>query len=220
MSHLKIIFENQFWIFVDKPVNTLSVPSRMGLADSRRCIGTELQNQLGHQIWPVHRLDFEVSGLLMFAKSALAHRSACFWFEKNHVQKKYQALSHGRLTDCTMSFPLSWTGSLVRGKKRSFQSPHGQETLTLVHRIEPLEGISSESPILSFELEPVTGKPHQLRHDMSRMGWPILGDELYGGQKWQYDGIALRNIELGFINAPEFQKWELPSKIVISELKF
>ena len=78
------IFENEALIVVDKPVNWLTTPAREA-DDPRPCLGRRLQDELGFRIFPVHRLDFEVSGLVLFAKTAAAHRLAQAWFEGGRV---------------------------------------------------------------------------------------------------------------------------------------
>jgi len=77
------VFENEHFIAVDKPPLWLSTPSRMGKEDARPCLGLLLQEQTGHRLFPIHRLDFEVSGLIFFAKTGLAQSVASGAFEKH-----------------------------------------------------------------------------------------------------------------------------------------
>ena len=65
---LKIVFENPRFLVVDKPSGWLSVPGRQGEADPRPCLSRELRAR--GQVFPVHRLDEEVSGLILFARDA------------------------------------------------------------------------------------------------------------------------------------------------------
>ncbi len=90
---LKIIFQNQHFVAVDKPAGWLSVPSRWGTDEERPCVGLLLQEQLRSKIYPVHRLDEPVSGLLLFALNAAAHRAANAWFADHHIQKTYEAMT-------------------------------------------------------------------------------------------------------------------------------
>ena len=62
-TYSSVLFENENFIAVDKKSGVLSVPSRMGKEDPRPVLGLELQETLKKQIFPVHRLDFEVSGM-------------------------------------------------------------------------------------------------------------------------------------------------------------
>ncbi|MBS1983183.1 MAG: RNA pseudouridine synthase, partial [Bdellovibrionales bacterium] len=72
---MKIVFENPHFLAADKAPGWLSVPSRLGADDARPCVGRELEKTHG-RVWPVHRLDLEVSGLILFARNAEAHRAA------------------------------------------------------------------------------------------------------------------------------------------------
>ncbi|HMN69804.1 MAG TPA: pseudouridine synthase, partial [Bdellovibrionales bacterium] len=72
---MNIVFENENLIAVDKPHGWLTTPARSA-DDPRPCLGRELQAAVGSQVYPVHRLDFEVGGLVLFARTAQAHRVA------------------------------------------------------------------------------------------------------------------------------------------------
>lgn len=212
---INIVFENENFVICDKPSLVLSTPDRF--KSDRPCLGLELQNYLGTQIFPVHRLDFEVSGLVMYAKNASAHRESQDWFQNKNLQKKYLARTQTQdfahwpekiSTDRRMIAPevgqkFQWKVCLQRGKKRSFESAHGEWAETRA------EISDYENGFINWTLFPVTGKPHQLRFELSRHGFPILGDELYGSkfqltkQEWPYGVLALRAVELDFRSVGE-----------------
>ena len=185
------IWQNQNWLVVDKPAEWLTVPSRLGDKDERPCLGRYLEKSMNCRLWPVHRLDFEVSGLVLFALNPNSHRAANGWFENHLVQKNYQALSLGSVAQEFFS-EQKWQSRLVRGKRRSFVADHGQESLT--HAICVGETMGH----YQWKLQPLTGRSHQLRVEMSRHGFAILGDILYGGSPWSKPGIALRACSLNF----------------------
>lgn len=222
---IKICFENSHFVICDKESGVLSTPSRFESSDNRRCLGIELQKTLGIQIFPVHRLDFEVSGLVMYAKSADAHRKANAWFEHKQVQKTYRALtteqnfSHipAAVENPRLAIELKpvqefqWKSRILRGKRRAYESPQGKPSLTLAKYL----GLSQEQ-YLMWDLNPITGRSHQLRFDLSRHGFPIVGDKLYGSQKtWKADAIALRAYKIDFRNAPEAKSLALPEVLEI-----
>lgn len=211
---MKIVFENENFIAVDKEPSVLTVPSRLGAADSRPCLGIELQNKIGGQIFPVHRLDFEVSGLVLFAKSAAAHKSANLFFESREVQKTYHAVtSFEKSAPPKNGETFEWNQKLVRGKKRTFIADHGQESITSAKVLE-----CSDSSIL-WQLEPKTGRSHQLRVALSSHGYPIHGDALYGSKaSYGVNSIALRSIRLNFTHAHEAIKFGLPQIIEVDGL--
>ena len=90
---ISVVFENENFIVCDKPPGVLSVPDRLGAKSERLCLGTEIERQKNIRIFPVHRLDFEVSGLIIYAKNKNAHKMSQEWFLKKQITKKYQALS-------------------------------------------------------------------------------------------------------------------------------
>lgn len=217
---IRVIFENSHFVICDKESGVLSTPSRFEESDERPCLGTELQEQLKTQIFPIHRLDFEVSGLVMYAKNAQAHREANGWFEHKQVQKTYRAIttsqdySHIPSSVPNPRLPISlelnahfeWKSQLLRGKRRAYESPQGKPSLTLAQYV----GVRPDG-YLTWDLQPVTGRSHQLRFDLSRHGFPIVGDKLYGSQvEWGVDSIALRSYRIDFSKAAKAGTYGLP----------
>jgi tRNA pseudouridine32 synthase/23S rRNA pseudouridine746 synthase len=204
------VFENENFIAVDKPPMVLTTPSR-DARDPRPCLGKDLQARMGSQIFPVHRLDFEVGGLVLFAKTREAHRQAQVWFEQAQVGKTYLALSEP-VSGATASDWLEWRSCLVRGKRRAFEAQHGKDSLTRARLLDPSRAL--------WELMPITGRPHQLRFEMFKHGHPILRDTLYGAKpdpsRDASDGIALRAVKLDFSGLKE--RLGLPERIEISAL--
>ncbi len=222
---MKIIFENENFIVVDKPAGWLSVVSR-DKADPRPCVATQLQASLGTgKIWPCHRLDLEVSGLILFAKNSESHRAANHWFEHREVIKTYSTFSEIPTVQKDLDFLMSrlgtdveWKSNLARGKKRAFESPHGKEAVTLARLIGPHTLLPSETSCLQWELKPKTGRSHQLRFEMYRHKTPIIGDALYGATtKYNPNAIALRAIQIQFLSK-DFENWGLPSEIKTTAL--
>lgn len=224
--NFEFVFENSFFVVMNKPAGVLSTPARFQEKDKRECLGTLLQEHLKIQIFPVHRLDFEVSGLVMYAKNADAHRLANGWFENKNVQKTYRARTtgssfehlpaqvKGQPVDLHQGQEYQWKCRLLRGKKRAFESPHGKDSLTIAKYIQPLQDGSH-----LWHLQPVTGRSHQLRYEMSRHGFPIVGDVLYGSKlDFGDDRIALEAFEIDFKNAKGRDKFQLPEKISLEKL--
>jgi tRNA pseudouridine32 synthase / 23S rRNA pseudouridine746 synthase len=222
---LRVLFENPSWCAVFKPANTLSVPSRQGEDDARDCVGLRLQSQLGKRIWPVHRLDFEVSGILIFALNADAHRDANAAFEKGLIQKTYNALSASESRDpdprlhqdqARLVAPAHetaesmWSTLLVSGKRRSFAGSHGKESVTRASWQNHSRGTRL------WTLHPLTGRSHQLRLHMALAGYPIHGDTLYGSEvPYTRDGIALQAVKLDFSKLSESVRRGLPLSLEI-----
>lgn len=205
---IQIAYQNQHFIAVDKPLNWLSVPSRMGERDARNTLGTFLQNEvLKKQIYPVHRLDFEVSGVILFALSKEAHKDSQLWFEDKSMIKIYEASTENpHKIQLHPEQQFLWKSTILRGKKRAYEHETGKLAIT--------KAIVLTTMPLKWELQPVTGRSHQLRFELSKQGYPICGDTLYGAKPLDTPGISLRAVRLTF--PLEIQKkWSLPQKIEV-----
>jgi tRNA pseudouridine32 synthase/23S rRNA pseudouridine746 synthase len=164
-------------------------------------------------ILPCHRLDFEVSGLLIFAKNEIAHKAANSWFEKKLIKKTYRTLTEGSIIEANnWATPQIVKSKLLRGKKRAFESPHGQDAETHVQFIK-----QNSDGFLEWNLNPITGRSHQLRYEMSRLKFPILGDKLYGSQYQLISPteITLQAVAIDFSEISGIQDFQLPAKIEI-----
>lgn len=213
MSEFQILFDNTYAVVVNKPAGWLSVPSRTGKEDPRPCLGISLEKDLKVRLWPVHRLDFEVSGLLVFAKSAEAHRIFSAWFEERLVKKNYEAHTSGE-AKLAPSTETLWEDLIVRGKKRSFEAPHGKLSRTLVQCLGETTHAPSGLSSLHWSLMPETGRGHQLRFQLAKRGFPILGDTRYGGHPIDSAGIALRAKSLEFlVESAHREKYGIPARI-------
>ncbi len=206
------LFENEAIVAVDKPCAWLTTPAREA-TDPRPVLGRELEKELGLRLWPVHRLDFEVSGLVLFAKNADAHRASQGWFESGLVVKTYSAWSATTVAGAAAGAGewLEWRSVLVRGKRRTFEAAHGKDSLTRARVVRV-------GQICEWELQPMTGRPHQLRFEMAKHRAPILGDTLYGGHAWRGESeIALRAVLLDFSRIEN--RLGLPETLVAPPLK-
>ena len=202
MQQPRIVWQNEHAVACEKPSGWLSVPSRLGLSDSRPILGLWLQNYLNCQIYPLHRLDLEVSGLMLFAKTADAHRTISRAWESHSFQKVYAAWTTA--IPLPLSIPTEWQDRIAKGKKRAFTAPHGKEAITTVLSVEPLAQVNQ----LLWHLAPITGRSHQLRFALSSRGAAIIGDKLYGSAESWTDpqGIGLRAISLSYREA-SLNKW-------------
>jgi tRNA pseudouridine32 synthase/23S rRNA pseudouridine746 synthase len=216
--NLVIVFKNLHFVVIDKPAATLSVPSRMGRSDPRPVAGIILQEQLGCRIFPVHRLDEDTSGLIMFALNPEASRAANLWFENHEIIKTYEALSTPMaLHDFDRwAAEHTWENRILRGKKRAYESNHGKPSITKARCIVP----SSENKSV-WHLQPITGRSHQLRYEMARHGFPIAGDTLYGSEQKsdQELGIDLRAFKLDLTQCKSRNNFQIPEIISVAGLR-
>lgn len=216
---IQAVFQNKNFIVCNKPPQVLSVPAREK-SDARSCLGLDLQKQLKTQVFPVHRLDFEVSGLIIYALNSQAHKVSQNWFIRREIRKLYRAetttqnFDHWpaniptdrRVVSTEANDKYVWKTKILRGKKRSFESANGEwaETEATV--------VGQANNKVQWQLYPVTGKPHQLRLELSRRGFPIVGDLLYGSKLQHLKaGIALEAYELDLTKVSD--RLGLPEKI-------
>ncbi len=187
---INILWQNEHAVLIEKPALSLSVPGRMQ-QDGRPVVGWILQEQLQTNIFPVHRLDFEVSGVMIYALSKPAHAKLNQCFENREINKTYLAV-----TETAKQLPVGsqvWTRKILRGKKRAFESEHGLFSETWA------EILKSGDPEVLWKLQPVTGRSHQLRLELYLQGFPIRGDTLYNSKvAWPHPGIALRAVKIEF----------------------
>ncbi|MBV8380267.1 MAG: RluA family pseudouridine synthase [Paucibacter sp.] len=157
-------------IVVDKPAGLLAVPGRT----EPDCVLARLQ--VDHpEALVVHRLDQATSGLLLFARTPEAQREFSADFAERRIAKRYVALVRGDLPEsgqCDLPLMADWP----RRPLQKVDVEHGKPSTTRWRVLT-----SSPDGIRRVELEPVTGRSHQLRVHLLALGCPIVGDALYGG---------------------------------------
>jgi tRNA pseudouridine32 synthase/23S rRNA pseudouridine746 synthase len=187
-SNLKILYEDDHIIVVNKPAWQLSVPGK-----DKKLISTVdcLEAYLNTQALVVHRLDCATSGVMVFAKTKEAQRHLHHSFRIRRVSKIYHAVlcSQPSQTQGTVNLPLM-TDWPVRPKQK-VDFIEGKDALTswqiTQQPLPPELQDAHQSASTSFtfvELRPKTGRTHQLRLHMAAIGHPILGDRLYAHESY------------------------------------
>ena len=166
------VFENDDFIVLNKPSGLLSIPDREGKEVSLKDL---LQEKYG-QIFTVHRLDRDTSGIIVFAKNETTHKHLSKQFEERQTEKIYVGLVIGSPANKKGSINAPIAENTV---KRGMMIIHqrGKESLTDYEVIDDF-GIYSW---LQFRIH--TGRTHQIRVHMKDIGHPIVCDELYGDGK-------------------------------------
>ena len=167
MAELQILFEDETALAVAKPAGRPTIPGRGDIGEP---VSAELARRAGRPLFVVHRLDLDASGVLLFAKTAEAHRRLSLDFEARRVRKTYLALVQGAVgADGAVDRPLRAFGSGRMGT-----AADGKPSLTRYAVRKAGRGCTL------LAAEPVTGRRHQIRVHLYSLGHPILGDRLYG----------------------------------------
>ena len=124
----------------------------------------------------VHRLDKDTSGLIVVAKTALAHESLVRQFQAHTITKRYLALVWGRLPAAAGEIDREVGRHPRERQKMSVHPRRGKAAVTFWRVRREFPG-----PLTLVELTPQTGRTHQLRVHLASLGHPVLGDATYGG---------------------------------------
>ena len=180
-------------IVVDKPAGLLSVPGRG--AHLQDCMATRVQALFGDAL-VVHRLDMATSGLMLLARGAAAQRALSRAFAQREVHKRYVAVVHGRVDDAQGEIDLPLIADWPNRPLQNVDHEHGKPSLTRWRVL----GVEADRTRL--ELEPVTGRAHQLRVHLRAIGHPIVGDALYAPPELLAgtDRLLLHATRLSFVH--------------------
>lgn len=168
--YLTILYQDDDILVLDKPSGLLSVAGR--LAIHKDSLQTRVQ-----RVFPtsqvVHRLDMSTSGLMIMALNKASHRHLSRQFQDRKIEKRYLARVFGKPTTDYGSIDLPLICDWVNRPKQKVDCDVGKPSLT------NWKVLQSNDQFSLVELEPVTGRSHQLRVHMQSIGHPILGDKFY-----------------------------------------
>ena len=240
-NQVKIRFIDEHLVVIEKPsgMTTLRHPEERYWPAERRqrqptleeCLNRiiakrERPNPRGPQspprVRPVHRLDRDTSGLMVFARAVKAERGLVSQFSKHSITRCYQAIVAGRIDSTTIDTVLIRDrGDGRRGSSAAEHEGSGKRAITHVRTIESL----GEFTLVECRLE--TGRTHQIRIHLSEKGHPVCGDKVYAAKKFarsKSDGsgaprLALHACELGFAH-PISQEtmhftWPFPEDLAV-----
>jgi 23S rRNA pseudouridine1911/1915/1917 synthase len=175
---LDILFEDEHIIAVNKPVGLLTHPSNTEKSGAlTNALAWHFWETAGEPIRPglVHRLDRNTSGVMVIAKTARAHRTLSKHFRERWVKKFYLALISGRLEKDSgeIDAPIG-SDPKVWPHWRIIPESEGGKPAKTIYRVK--RRFKSHTLV---ELEPLTGRTHQLRIHCDLIGHPIVGDPIY-----------------------------------------
>jgi 23S rRNA pseudouridine1911/1915/1917 synthase len=168
----EIIFENDFFIAINKPSGMLSIPDRMQSETSLK----DLLLQKYGSIFTVHRLDKETSGIILFAKDEATHKYFSKQFEERSVEKFYMGLVFGlpQIKTGIINDPIM-EHTVIKGKM--VIDKKGKPSVTDYEVMETLGKYS----LLKFQIH--TGRTHQIRIHSKNIGHAIVCDPIYSDGK-------------------------------------
>ena len=205
---LTVVFEDEHLLVVDKPAGLVVHPAAGNLDGTlvnallHHCGGS--LSGIGGVARPgiVHRIDKDTSGLLVVAKTDVAHEGLAKQFAAHTIDRRYLAIVSGLpktgqgIVDAALA-----RSSSNRKKIAIVEGGRGKRAVTRWRRLNVL----NDAALLECRLE--TGRTHQVRVHMASIGHPLIGDPVYGGagrthgkllKELQFNRQALHAVELGF----------------------
>lgn len=197
---IEVVYEDDVLAVVVKPAGIPVSGNQFRTVENALLHNISLSNRVDALKKPrvVHRLDAPTTGLLLVAKTKQARIHLGHQFEAKTIQKKYQAIVIGQpATSGVIDFPID-----------------GKVSVSNFDCIETVDSLKNGKLSL-LNLYPQTGRTHQLRIHLSKLGYPILGDKLYGieGLILKHKGLFLIAVRLDFEHPTkqERQIIELPT---------
>ncbi len=184
LENIKIIFENADFLVVDKPINAVSEPGAGHLLDN---VLSYLSNQLGHELFSVHRLDKNTSGYMIIAKSLESKEYLQNQFRSKKVTKEYLAI----LTD-SLENSIEIGNYQARDKANLLRQKffwHSPEALKYDPKARYSKSLFSpiafnaENNTTLVKVKIFTGRMHQIRLQAESVGYSLLSDPVYNQEE-------------------------------------
>ncbi|SES19688.1 RluA family pseudouridine synthase [Salisediminibacterium halotolerans] len=190
---LSIVYEDKHLLVIDKPSGISTIPSRDRQADS---VAGAVLAYYSRTAWPatfhaVNRLDKETSGLMIVAKHRYAHDQFAKKQRMQEVKRQYTALLHGEIRWFTgmIHAPIARKDSSIIERK---VDESGKEA----HTAFATAAVTNEASLVNVSL--LTGRTHQIRVHFAWLGYPLVGDKLYGGSIYHSNAHLLHASQIAF----------------------
>lgn len=198
---LDILFEDEHLIAINKPANMVVHPapgSYTGtFANALLYHCKELPTEEDAELRPgiIHRLDKDTTGILLGAKTRLAHQNLVKQFTNREIEKKYLAICTSTPPEGKFSAPLK--RHPVKRKEMTV-CPEGKEAISHFHVL------AKNKNLCLVEVQLITGRTHQIRAHLKHLNCPVLGDPVYGSpslnQKYRVNRQLLHAHKIKFIH--------------------
>lgn len=198
-TFLEIIYQDEIIVIVNKPTGLLVHRSPIA-ADASEFAIQVLRDQIGQKVFPVHRLDRKTSGLLVFALNEEVNKLMQVAFMNRAIEKKYLAIVRGFVAENgTIDYALTNEAGKVQDALTHYR-------LLQHFEIEIPNGKFTTARYSLVEVEPETGRMHQIRKHFAHIFHPIIGDRPHGCnkqnklflEKWGMNSMLLHASELTF----------------------
>jgi 23S rRNA pseudouridine1911/1915/1917 synthase len=208
MDRIRIVFEDESIVVVDKPAGLLTMATE---TEREKTVYAALrrranQKKPSERIFIVHRLDREASGLLVFAKTIEAKERLQDQFKAHDAGRRYCAVVEGRVEGSDFTIRSYLTENTAYRVYSTRKTTVGKLAITHVHVVKR----NTKSTLLEIRLE--TGRKHQIRVHLAERGHPIVGDKVYGGGRNPIRRLALHGVHLGFTHPRTGKRLEFDSK--------
>lgn len=195
---INIIFEDSHLIAVQKPAGLPVIPGRWTEEGhtllqevSKYLYGLSPTNDsVREKLKVVHRIDQDTSGVVVFAKTAIAHARLCQQFFRREVKKTYLAVVEGVIRDDQNTIQLPIKPHPRKKGTMQIDLKAGKEAITDYEVVERFSGFTL------IKLYPRTGRTHQIRIHLQAMGSPLVVDPVYGNRAALYLSQLKRNFKL------------------------
>lgn len=204
---LKIVFEDNFVVVIDKPSGLLSVASNF---EKKETVHSQIKKRYyPKKVFVIHRLDQDTSGLIMFTAHHESYVALKEALKKREVQRTYEGIVEGKLEG-----KGTWSSYLREDAAYHVHSSEDPESGELaVTHYQALSYKNGYTKVL-FRLD--TGKKNQIRVHCSTAGVPIAGDKKYGAKTNSFGRLALHATKLEFVHPITKKKLTFCSNMPIS----
>ena len=221
---LEIIYEDEHFLALNKQANLLVHPAR------GRWTGTLVNGLVYYgKKWStaggdwrpgiLHRLDRNTTGIMLVAKSDEAHWRIARQFENRTIQKTYIAVIHGipELLADVIDKPIG-KDRHNRERQAVRKEENGGKPAVTKYEVERTFSPTEKERYSLLRLTPKTGRTHQLRVHLSAIGYPIVGDTMYGGRVFEsadfrLERQALHALEITFVHPGTFKSMTLKAPL-------
>jgi len=175
VTDLSILYHDEYLIAVNKPANLLVHKSALDRDPDN--VLKRLRKQIDQYLFPVHRLDKPTSGVLLFTLDKESARSLGCQFESHTIEKNYTAIVRGYLFESgTVEHAIDDRDSPNKQRLDAVTNYQSQAHIELPYKVDRYD--TTRYSIVN--VQPQTGRRHQIRRHMKHLHHPLIGDTSYG----------------------------------------